>query len=244
MLLHGWTATADINFYKCYRPLAERFRVLAFDHRGHGTGIKSRRPFRLADCADDIVALATDVGVHSFVPVGYSLGGAVAQLVARRNPAVVGGIVLCCTAARFNGVPITRRTYYGLNGLAAMLRVTPPAARRRLVDRYFAQRKQGDWDPWALELAATHDWRMVLEAGAALATFDSTRWIGQLEQPASVVITERDDVVPPARQHELVDLLDADSFEIDAGHDAAVAAPRVFLPAVIAAIESVVERAA
>jgi len=244
MLLHGWTATADINFYKCYRPLAERFRVLAFDHRGHGSGIKSRRPFRLADCADDIIALADHLGVQSFVPVGYSLGGAVAQLVARRQPALVGGIVLCSTAARFRGIPITRRTYYGLSSVAAMMRVTPPAARRRLVDRYFSQRKQGDWDPWALELAASHDWRMVLEAGAALGTFDSTPWVGLLDQPASVVITERDDVVPPARQHELADLLDAVAFDIDAGHDAAVSAPHLFLPAVMAAIDSVVERAA
>ena len=33
-------------------------RVIAFDQRGHGTGLRGRRPFRLADCADDAVAVA------------------------------------------------------------------------------------------------------------------------------------------------------------------------------------------
>src|SRR3954449_7851087 len=57
VLLHGWTATADLNFYTCYDALGEHFRVLAFDHRGHGRGIRSRRRFRLEDCADDVAEL-------------------------------------------------------------------------------------------------------------------------------------------------------------------------------------------
>ncbi len=32
-LLHGWTATADLNWFKCYEGLGERFRVVAFDQR-------------------------------------------------------------------------------------------------------------------------------------------------------------------------------------------------------------------
>ncbi|MET0578619.1 MAG: alpha/beta fold hydrolase, partial [Ilumatobacteraceae bacterium] len=57
VLLHGWTATADLNFHTCYEALGEHYRVLAFDHRGHGRGIRSRRKFRLEDCADDVAAM-------------------------------------------------------------------------------------------------------------------------------------------------------------------------------------------
>ena len=57
LLLHGWTANADLNFFTCYRSLGEHFRVVAIDHRGHGRGIRSRKAFRLEDCADDAAAL-------------------------------------------------------------------------------------------------------------------------------------------------------------------------------------------
>jgi pimeloyl-ACP methyl ester carboxylesterase len=36
VLLHGWTASADLNWFRCYEPLGEQYRVLALDHRGHG----------------------------------------------------------------------------------------------------------------------------------------------------------------------------------------------------------------
>ena len=38
LLLHGWTATADLNWYMSYAPLAKHFNLLALDHRGHGQG--------------------------------------------------------------------------------------------------------------------------------------------------------------------------------------------------------------
>ena len=37
-LLHGWTATADLNWFTSYRALGDHYRLIAFDHRGPGTG--------------------------------------------------------------------------------------------------------------------------------------------------------------------------------------------------------------
>ncbi|NBR76801.1 MAG: alpha/beta hydrolase, partial [Actinobacteria bacterium] len=34
ILLHGWTATADLNWFTCFETLGRHFRVLAPDHRG------------------------------------------------------------------------------------------------------------------------------------------------------------------------------------------------------------------
>ena len=243
VLLHGWTATADVNFFRCFEQLGQRFRVLAFDHRGHGRGIRSTRPVRLADCADDVVAMADAVGVGRFIPVGYSLGGAVAQLVWRRHAARVLGIVLCATAPHFNGLRNERVNFAGLTGLAAVARVTPAPAQRWLTSRLYLQRKRSDWAPWAISEAEMHNWRMLLEAGRALGTFRSDDWLGELDVPASVVITTEDTVVAPARQHLLTGLLpDVRVFPIAAGHDAAVRAPRLFVPALVHAVNSVIAR--
>jgi 3-oxoadipate enol-lactonase len=242
MLLHGLGVTADINFFRCYRSLAERYRVLAFDHRGHGEGLRSRRPFRLTDCADDVVAMADVLGIDRVIPVGYSMGGAVAQCVLRRHPRRVGGIVLCATATMFNGSATEQVNFLTLGGLAALARLTPAAVRRSLVDRYRRDR-HADWAQWARDQSARSDWRAVLEAGAALGRFHSDSWITELDVPAAVVVTTRDTTVPVGRQRLLAERLpDVEVFSVDAGHDAVVAESG-FAATLVAAIGSVVARA-
>ena len=128
MLLHGWTATADLNFFKVYEPLAEHVPVLAFDHRGHGRGLRSRKLFRLEDCADDVVAVADAIGLERFIVVGYSMGGAVAQLLWQRHRERLLGLVLCATAPHFNRQRNERLSFLGLTGLAAVARLTPASS--------------------------------------------------------------------------------------------------------------------
>lgn len=98
LLLHGWTATADLNWFAVYETLGQHFRVISLDHRGHGRGIRTRKPFRLADCADDAACLLSELGIKKVIPVGYSMGGPIALLMWRRHRAVVDGLILCATA--------------------------------------------------------------------------------------------------------------------------------------------------
>ena len=243
VLLHGLGVTADINFFRCYQALGEQFRVLAFDHRGHGDGLRTRRPFRLSDCADDVAAMADIVGVDRFVPVGYSMGGAVAQLVWKRHRRRVGGLVLCATASHFNDTRVEQINFLGLGGLAAMARLTPPAVRRTIAARYRRDR-HADWATWAREQTARSDWRAVLEAGAALGRFRSDPWLTEIDVPVSVVMTLADSMVPVARQRRLSELLDdVVVFPVAGDHDAVASLPQ-FPATLVAAIDSVVTRAA
>jgi 3-oxoadipate enol-lactonase len=226
MLLHGWTATADLNFFAVYETLGQHFRVLALDHRGHGGGIRSRRAFRLADCADDAACLAAELGISRFVPVGYSMGGAVALLLWRRHASAVRGLVLCSTAPSFSHSRAERMSFLGLGGLGALARLTPVQVRERLTEQLFLRRKAEIWSPWAVQQAAQHDWRMVLEAGRAIGSFSANSWLGEIDVPTTVVLTMSDQVVPVQRQLRLVDgIPGATSRRIDGQHDAAVSRP-------------------
>jgi 3-oxoadipate enol-lactonase len=243
VLLHGWTATADLNWFRCYKALGEHYRVIAFDHRGHGTGIRSKKVFRLEDCADDVIDVAAALGIDRFIAVGYSMGGPIAQLLWRRHPDNVTGVVLCATAARFSGRREERLGRVGLLGLAAVARITPEQAKVWLTDQFFLQRKSKKWEPWAIREASRHEWRTVLEAGKAIGGFSSTKWIGTIDVPVSNVITMRDNVVSVARQTALYDLIpNADAFRVDGAHDACVANADRFVPVLLRAVESVVER--
>jgi 3-oxoadipate enol-lactonase len=244
VLLHGWTATSDINWFTCYRPLSERYRVIAFDHRGHGTGIRSRRTFRLEDCADDVAAVTDALGVDTFIPVGYSMGGPVAQLTWQRHRDRVDGLVLCATTPYFAGKRPERLSFMGLTGLAALARFTPVQARDWITDQVYLQRKTETWGAWAAEQVAAHDWKAILEAGRAIGEFSSSDWIADIDVPTSVVVTMNDPVVPLRRQTKLFEWIpDAEVFRVEGGHDAVVANAKRFVPQLLRAVDSVVVRA-
>jgi 3-oxoadipate enol-lactonase len=242
VLLHGWTATGDLNWFSSFHSLGVRFRVVSVDHRGHGRGIRSSRPFRLEDCADDVAALVDALALEKVVPVGYSMGGPVAQLVWRRHPGVVAGLVLCATARSFMSTRQERMAFAGLAGLATAARLTPGPARRWVEEQYLSRRARA-YEDWAAQQLAAHEWPVVLQAGAALGRFSSRDWIGEVDVPTAVVVTMRDRVVPPTRQLRLVDSIPgAQAFRVDADHDACVASASRFVPALVGACAWVTER--
>lgn len=240
MLLHGWTATADLNWFKAYTPLSQHHEVVAWDHRGHGTGLRTKGTFTLEDCADDAIAIADALGIERIIAVGYSMGGPIAQLMWKRHPDRIAGLVLCATAPMFVERRDERLSFIGLSGLATLARLTPAQARNWITDQVYLQRKAETWEPWAIEQASTHDWRMILEAGRALGNFSSLEWLDEIEQPTSVVITVRDQVVPIDRQVKLIEKIrHAEIFRLNAEHDAAVSCDR-FVPTLLRAVDAVV----
>jgi 3-oxoadipate enol-lactonase len=244
-LLHGWTASADLNWFRCYRQLGERYRVFAFDHRGHAAGLRTKKPFRLEDCADDVVDVATELGIDTFIPVGYSMGGTVAQLVWKRHPERVDGLLLCATAPFFSSRRDEKLSFLGLAGLATLAKYTPGQARAWLTDQLYLQRKSENWQPWAVQEASSHDWRMMLEAGKAIGQFSSSAWITDIDVPTSVVITMRDRVIPVARQIKLFETIPtAEAFRVDGDHDSVVAEGPQFMTTLLRALESVERRIA
>src|SRR5262245_48026820 len=101
VLLHGLAACADHTWSPTIRALGDGYRIVAPDIRGHGRTHALQARFTLEDAADDIAALADALSLESVVVVGYSMGGAIAQLVCRRHRDLVSGLVLCATSRAF-----------------------------------------------------------------------------------------------------------------------------------------------
>jgi 3-oxoadipate enol-lactonase len=236
VLLHGWTATADLNWFCTYEPLSAHARVIALDHRGHGRGIRSSRPFRLEDCADDVAALAEVLGVERIVPIGYSMGGPVAMLVWHRHRELVDGLVLCATSLGFSSSRQDRAGFVALSGLAMASRLTPPPA-RSWIGSQILERRPRRYAEWARQQVLVNDWRAVLEAGAAIGSFSAQDWIGSIDCPTAVIITTRDRVVPVGRQQGLLESIPrAVGFRIDADHAVCALEPERFVPTLITAL--------
>ena len=243
LLLHGWTATADLNWFTSYDELAKYFHVVAIDHRGHGRGLRTESTFTLEDCAEDAVAVMDVLEVDVFVPVGYSMGGAIAQLVAKRHQDRVEALVLSATASYFSDTRTERFSFLGLNGLATLAKYTPAQARQWITEHAYLNRKAEGWHPWAIQEASRHDWRMILEAGSAIGEYDSRPWLHELDMPTSVLVTMADTVVPTQRQIKLFEQLpQAEAFRSDGNHDAIVENRDMYVPNLVRACLSAISR--
>jgi pimeloyl-ACP methyl ester carboxylesterase len=222
LLLHGWMASGGLNWFRAFGPLSRYFNVIAPDLRGHARGLRSRRVFRLADCADDCAATIEALGCGPVIAVGYSLGGPVAQLFWRRHRDLCAGLVLCATSTGF--VPVTRDRIVFTSMMAAAAATTRvgalatrlPGAPRLGV---LPARTPGSLPEWAAAEFRRHDWRMILEAGHSLSTFHSARWINEVDVPSAVVVTTADRAVAPFLQYNMASSIpSASTFEVDDGH--------------------------
>ena len=245
ILLHGLGASADLNWFPAFDALGRRFHVLALDHRGHGRGIRVGARFRLADCADDVTALADVVGLDRFIVVGYSMGGPIAQLTWYRHRERVAGLVLCATSRNFRGGPGERVAFSLLPGLAAAAGVAPQGVRRQMMRRLAAPRVD---DPparrWALRELRGGDPASLAAAAAALGRFSSHEWIGEVDVPTAVVLTTRDQAVPPHRQQKLADAIPgATVHPVDGDHLVCALGARRFVPVLVRASVEVAARA-
>jgi pimeloyl-ACP methyl ester carboxylesterase len=246
LLLHGLTGTADQTWARAYRALNRHFPVVALDLRGHGGGIPLDGVYRLEDCVDDVAALIRTLGVGPVIAVGYSMGGAVAQLLWRHHPRLVCGLVLCSTAADFGAGPLDRFAAALAVATAAALRTVPPIFRMgfdfatALVTRDVEDPERG----WLNGDYGVCSFDTFASAGAAIARFTSRGWISEVDVPTAVIVTRQDRLITPARQREMAGLIPgAVVHEVDGGHGAFVTAPDRFLPALLVSCRAVADHA-
>ncbi|WP_426571826.1 alpha/beta fold hydrolase [Aquihabitans sp. McL0605] len=238
LLLHGWAVTADLNWFPAYPALAARYRVVALDHRGHGRGIRPANGIvRLPDCADDAAAVLDALGIDRAVAVGYSMGGAVAQLLWHRHRERVSGLVLASTARHFQGGPISGLWYRSYTPLAhAAHRVNGPAEAvvRWRVDRRVRGSERARWMRSELERVSPAG---VLSSMRSVGAFRSNEWIGSVDVPTSVVITTKDRTVPAWAQRRLAAAIPgAEAFEVAGPHDSIVTRADEYVPVLAAAV--------
>ncbi len=175
------------------------------------------------------------------IPVGFSMGSMVSQLVWLRHPDRVEGLVLCATAAMF-GRAACERLAAGL--FAALLETFSPQPRREAPTPPAEIIEAGMHDyRWAVgQFRATTSGNM-LRALAEMMRFDSRTWIADIDVPTALVIPQRDRAISPRHQHWVArQIPEAHAVTIDAGHACCTLQAEAFLPGLRSAVESVTSR--
>jgi pimeloyl-ACP methyl ester carboxylesterase len=245
VLLHALGCTAYLTWYPVLEELSKTYRVIAFDQRWHGRGIRSRR-FRFVDCADDTIAVMDELGVRSAVVAGYSMGGLIAQLVAHRHPERVDGLALCATARNFRG---KRREKFFFPVMSLAMHPLSAYALQRVerVAEALPSNPSLDASTPAFgkaEFRSTSAWSMP-EVLGELGRFNSAPWVGEISCPTAVVVTDNDHAIPSSRQRKLAQAIPgAEVFEVHGGHLSLMLHTDEWRQALVDALASVVQRRA
>jgi pimeloyl-ACP methyl ester carboxylesterase len=111
VLIHGYTGNLR-NWTLQVPALAQRYRIISPDLRGHGLSVKpaGREDYSLELFAADVCGLLEALSVSECYLVGHSMGGMVAQEFILLYPQMVRALVLVDTAAEVpQGIPWQER---------------------------------------------------------------------------------------------------------------------------------------
>jgi pimeloyl-ACP methyl ester carboxylesterase len=244
VLLHSLGCTAYLSWAATLGELSRHYRVITFDQRWHGRGIRSER-FAFSDCAEDVVAVMNYLDVDRALVAGYSMGGAVAQLVWRRHPHRITGLVLCSTARNFRGNH-GERVFFPM-----MTAATHPLSSYALarVDRLAQHLPElptvevNNIPSWGgIEFRSTSAWSFP-EVIGELGRFNSAPWIDRVNIPAAVVVTENDWAIPARRQRRLAAAIPgSEIFTAPGGHASIFLDAKNWVPVFVDAVNDVAQR--
>lgn len=195
--------------------LQGRFRILSYDHRGHGRSDTTPPPYTMGGLIRDLERLMDHYSLKEAVVIGVSLGGLVAQGLAVERLDLVRGLVMSNTAARIGTPELWRQRSEEVraNGLdayadGAMQRILGPAFRSNPVEPYLrGLLTRTDPDGW-------------IGCAAAIAGCDFYTTTASLRLPTLAIAGANDGTTPPDLVRETAELVPGHRFALmrGAGH--------------------------
>lgn len=186
--------------------LAQHYRVLRYDTRGHGGSTATPPPYTLEQLAEDARALLDALAIERTHWVGLSLGGMIGETFALQYPDRLETLVLCDTTSRYPSEAAAmwedRIKSAAASGMAALADST--------LDRWFTkpyrQSHPDIMQKFANAIAATSH-AGYAGCGRAIATINLTEQLRQLRLPTLVIVGEQDMGTPVAMAREIADAI-------------------------------------
>ncbi|HEX2299561.1 MAG TPA: 3-oxoadipate enol-lactonase [Pseudonocardiaceae bacterium] len=173
--------------------LSEQFRMLRYDHRGHGGSPVPTGPYSMEDLTVDVVTLLDRLEIEQAAFCGLSLGGMVGIWLAAHAHDRVSSLVLCSTSAQF-GDPQPWHERGSVVRWAGTVSIAD-----EVVERWFTP----DWaakNPEQVErakqmIANTND-EGYASCCTAIAALQGLRLLGRILAPTLVIAGKQDPAIP------------------------------------------------
>ncbi len=177
-----------------------RFRVLAYDTRGHGGSDAPEGPYTLEQLADDLHALLGTLGIRGANFMGLSMGGMIGQVFALKYPGVLKRIVIADSSSRMVDNPPEAVAAWSERIRTAREKGMGPLVEPTLA-RWFTEpfRKSRPEVMQAIgNLIRATPVSGYVGCSQAIQKLDTTDRLRQIEAPILVVVGDQDPGTPPA----------------------------------------------
>ena len=222
LMLHS-LGTAGAVWDEQAATLADSFRVIRPDFRGHGLTALTPGPYTIEGLAADALAVLDAFGVERAHVAGLSIGGLVAQSLAAQAPERVASLMLCDTALSIPP-PETwheRAATVRVHGTEAVA----DAVLARWVTEGFRDQPGAAGLRTMLLRTPAEGYAACCEAIAVADLTESTR---RLRVPALVLVGDQDPSTPPDAARALHEAIAGSSLVVlpDAAHIPTIEHPR------------------
>jgi 3-oxoadipate enol-lactonase len=220
--------------------LAQDCRVIAYDHRGHGSSDAPDALYSMAELADDAARLLCELDTGPVVWVGLSMGGMVGQELALRHPSLVRALVLANTTS---GYPEAAQAVWEQR-IATVREQGIEAIADAVMGRYFHDgfraQKPGTVARYRRRVVSTDPVGYV-GCCNAVGKVDTASRLGSITVPTLVIAGELDQGTPVAMAQALADGIPEARLVVlqEASHLSAVEQPQAFEEAVVGFVTSI-----
>jgi 3-oxoadipate enol-lactonase len=191
---------STLSMWEPLMPALAPFRVLRYDHRGHGSSPVPKGPYSIGDLGRDLIDLLDRLDVECASIAGISLGGMVGMWVAANEPARVERLALLCTSARLGPADAWR------DRAAIVRREGTSAFADAVVARWVTQgflRREPAIAKSMREMIASTPPEGYAACCDAIADFSFEDELGAIRAPTLVIAGSADEATPAPHAHTI-----------------------------------------
>lgn len=236
VLIHGLGSSAR-DWEPQATALAERYRVIACDLRGHGQSGKPPGPYRMALLASDVAALIAHLALGKVHVIGISLGGMIAFQLALDHSACVRDVVIINSAPAVVPRTVTER-FLVLQRRMALRYLSMDAVGQMVGKRLFPHAHQATLRETFRSRCAENDKAAYRATLDAILGWSVRERLHELTQRALVISGDRDYTPVSLKEEYVARMRDAELLVIaDSGHATPIDQPAACNRALLAFLD-------
>jgi len=196
-VLMGSSLGTSLQMWDEQLPLADRFRLIRYDHRGHGRSPAPPGPYEIADLASDVLEL----GLGRTHYVGLSIGAMIGMWLAANAPERIDRLILICTSAQLGPPSMWQERAAKVLEAGSTEPVADPVVDRWLTPAFAAEHPDARAKLRAMLTSA--DPAGYAACCGAIERMDLRADLGRITAP-TLVISGADDLATPVEHQRLI----------------------------------------